>query len=114
MAGSFNPLGSEVADPWHQRINDVALGVADLRRGLRGQRRRCRIGHVPGQCQMYAPVAGLHQVNHSPAELLALGLALLLVRLRRRRRHLGMAPRVADYGDSNRTTAGQAPPPPVD
>jgi len=36
MAGSFNPLGSEVADPWHQRINDVALGVAE-RAGGRGQ-----------------------------------------------------------------------------
>ena len=29
MAGSFNPLGSEVADPWHQSINDVGLGDAE-------------------------------------------------------------------------------------
>jgi len=29
MASSFNPLGSEVADPWHQSINDVGLGDAE-------------------------------------------------------------------------------------
>src|SRR6478672_11530348 len=36
MAGSFNPLGSEVAGLWHQRIIDVALGVAEPSGG-RGQ-----------------------------------------------------------------------------
>jgi hypothetical protein len=36
MAGSLNPLGSEVAGPWHQRIIDVALGVAEPAGG-RGQ-----------------------------------------------------------------------------
>ena len=29
MASSFNPLDSEVADPWYQSINYVGLGDAE-------------------------------------------------------------------------------------